>query len=158
MPTDFSSEELDRVEREEGGKGLRQRLEDALRENRTISQELAQRRSREVISEQGLSLVKPEDLEGLSADELEEKAQAIQLERSEAQVQLARDVFAKKGLDGDELDAAVREFLSVEEGIDDDPYQRVRQVTQAGGQVVPAVNEQKLHGIDAIKAGLKPVK
>lgn len=153
MPFDPNID-LDEVEQREGGKGLRRILEDAIAETREVRKENVRLRSRDVIQEQGLSLVKPEDLEGVSSDELVERAQAVQEERLSAQKDLARDVFARKGLEGEELDKAVEEFIAAPEGADD-AYQRVRSVASAGGTVVPVVDSTKLHGIDAIKAGLK---
>lgn len=106
------TENLDEVERKEGGRGLRARLEAALAELKDSRQERASLKAEKVIGDHGLSLVKPEDLAGVSVDDLEERAKALQAERIEAQKDLARSVFAKKGLEGDELEAAVEDFIA----------------------------------------------
>lgn len=132
-------EELDEIETTEGGRGLRQRLEAALAENRTLSDENVGLKSLKVIEEHGLSLVKPEDLAGVAAGELEEKARQIQEDRVEQQRQLARSVFEQKGLSGDELDAAVDDFLQVPDGaqqVESDRWGRVRDLAGAKGDPV----------------------
>lgn len=106
------TENLDEVERTEGGRGLRARLEAALAELKESNQERASLKAQRVIEDHGLSLVSPEDLAGVSVDDLETRAQALQAEKLEAQKDLARSVFAKKGLAGDELEAAVDEFIA----------------------------------------------
>lgn len=105
-------EDLDQVERDEGGRGLRQRYEAALAELKDRDNRLFTFEARNVIEEHGLSLVKPEDLAGVSLQELEERARAVQAEKVDAQKDLARTVFAKRGLAGEELDKAVEEFIA----------------------------------------------
>lgn len=111
MAVDFN-EDLDQVEREEGGRGLRQRYEAALAELKDRDNRLSTFEARNVIEVHGLSLVKPEDLAGVSVAEMEERAKAVQAEKLEAQKDLARTVFAKRGLQGEELDKAVDEFVA----------------------------------------------
>lgn len=129
MPS-LTTEDLDQIEREEGGRGLRQRLEDTLAELTVANKERSSLKAAKVIQDNGLTLVTEQDLAGVSVDELEAKAVAVQAEKAEAQKALARSVFEQKGLEGSELDAAVEDFLKPAEGA-------VEQAAGAAGQTPP---------------------
>lgn len=109
---DLRNVDLDEVERNEGGRGLRKILEAALAENRTVTGRLATLEAKEAIEEHGWSLVKPEDLAGVDVDDILAKGEALQAEKLSQQAELARSVFERKGLEGEALEEAVQEFLA----------------------------------------------
>src|SRR5210317_1720505 len=110
MP-ELTQQQIDDIEKREGGRGLRVLLEDALAAEKKALQEVASLKGQQVIQDRGLSLVEPSDLAGVPVDEIEERAAQIQEEKLEAQRDLARTMFAKRGLEGADLDAAVQDFL-----------------------------------------------
>lgn len=132
---------------QESAKTLRAKLERALVENRTLKAE-------KILKEGSFNLVKPEDLAKVDTDKLEEAAQKLQEERAEIQKGLIRDTFAKRGLEGDDLDAAVNEFLG-EPADGESVIDRITETASIGGQRPPVVNASKLTGIAAIEAGLE---
>lgn len=146
--------ELDESFEEESGSTLRQKLESTLKENQELTSELSGLKAKELISEQGYGLVKPEDLTGVSLSEMAEKAEVLQGERQAMQADLAKDMLAKRGLEGDELERAVNDFLTPESQ-DTAAHSRAREVAAVGGNSTPANNTQNLMGLDAIDAALR---
>jgi hypothetical protein len=146
--------ELDESFEEESGSTLRQKLESTLKENQELTSELSGLKAKELISEQGYGLVKPDDLTGVSLSEMAEKAEALQGERQAMQADLAKDMLAKRGLEGDELERAVNDFLAPE-AQDTAAHSRAREVAAVGGVSTPANNTQNLMGLDAIDAALR---
>ena len=132
---------------QESAKTLRTKLERALVENRTLKAE-------KVLATGTYDLVKPEDLAKVDTDKLEEAAQALQLERAEIQTGLVRATFAKRGLEGDDLDAAVNEFLG-EPADEDTAIDRIAETASRGGDRPAVVNASKFTGLRAIEAGLE---
>src|SRR5690606_40552836 len=99
------------VERGDGGT-LRRKLEEALAENRGVSEAGVTAKAEKVISEHGKRLVKTEDVKGVAPDEVEAKVKEIAERRLQERRDVIRDVLrARDGLEGDELEAAVDEFL-----------------------------------------------
>lgn len=131
---------------QEDGKTLRRKLEAALVENRKLKAE-------QVLATGTYGLVKPDDLAKVEPDKVEEVAKKLQEEREGIQKSLIRETFAKRGLEGEELDAAVAEFLS-EPASDEDKVDTIAQVTRQGGSRPPVGVNKNLHGIQAIEAGL----
>jgi hypothetical protein len=146
--------ELDESFEEESGSTLRQKLESTLKENQELTSELSGLKAKELISEQGYGLVKPDDLMGVSLSEMAERAEALQGERQAMQADLAKDMLAKRGLEGDELERAVNDFLAPE-AQDTAAHSRAREVAAVGGVSTPANNTQNLMGLDAIDAALR---
>lgn len=153
MPVNFDAD-LDEIEAREGGKGLRKWAETVQAETRQTMSELATLKADKVIQEHGYSLVTAEDLAGTSLSELEAKAEAVEAEKLEAQKVLAKDMFARKGLEGEELDVAVEDFLKPAP-TDTEARERVAEAARAGGIPTPLVDVTKLHGVEAIRHGLK---
>ena len=149
---DFDGDGLDDVE--ESGSHLRQKLESTLKENKELASELSGLKARELITEHGYGLVKPEDLQGVNLSEMAERAEALQGERQAMQADLAKDMLAKRGLEGDELERAVNDFLAPE-AHDAAAHSRAREVASVGGVSTPANNTQNLMGLDAIDAALR---
>jgi hypothetical protein len=158
MATIFEfDQELDELERTQGGRGLRHKLEETLSEVSGLKGELATYKAAELLKGEGLSLVKPEDLAGVTdPKQMKAKAEAIQKDRIEAQRILAKDLFAKQGLEGDELETAVETLFASPSGqsVDKDSFNRLTQTVKATGSPTPATNLNDLHGTDAIVYGL----
>lgn len=153
MALDF---DIDEVEKREGGKGLRRKLEEALKENRQLRGVAVSAEAAKVIGEKKLSLVKAEDLSGVELDQLEAKAVELQEQRIAERTEVIKGVFASKGLDGEDLDTAVEDFLggSGEAAQEDSPWSAVHEASAADGKPAPAVDPSKLHGVQAIEFAL----
>ena len=132
---------------QESAKTLRTKLERALVENRTLKAE-------KILSAGNYDLVKPEDLAKVETDKLEEAATTLQAERVEIQKGLIRDTFAKRGLEGDDLEAAVTEFIGGPAD-EDEALDRIAETASIGGVRPAVVNTSKLTGVAAIAAGLE---
>ena len=144
---------------EESGSTLRRKLEEALDRNRELTTELTGLKAKSLIEEHGHSLVKPGDLESVDLSEMADVAERLQSERSDQQADLARDMLARTGLDGDELDKAVDDFLSPEgPSRGSAAHGRAREVAAIGGNAAPLVNPDALHGLDAIQFALEQKK
>ena len=141
------------------GGALRQKLEETLDQNKSLSSELSGLKAQAVIQQHGLSLVEPTDLDGVDIGQLEQRALEIQEDRRGQQEKLARDLLAKRGLEGDELDRQVEDFLgpAPDSGshADADAFNRARQVGAMSGQPTPAINPEKLTGVQAIEWALE---
>ena len=141
------------------GGALRQKLEETLDQNKSLSSELSGLKAQAVIQQHGLSLVEPTDLDGVDIGQLEQRAQEIQEDRRGQQEKLARDLLAKRGYEGDELDRQVEDFLgpAPDSGshADADAFNRARQVGAMSGQPTPAINPEKLTGVQAIEWALE---
>lgn len=141
VSSDYDETRLDEIEKEQGGKGLRAILEEALAENRNLTQENTSFRASKVLEENGLDLVKPEDLAGVAADEMETKAQELQEQRQQERLETVKAVLADKGLEGDDLDAAVQNLLDREAPAEErqgGDWTDVRELTDSAGDYVPA--------------------
>tara|TARA_R100000315_G_C5219618_1_gene131795 strand:- start:814 stop:1266 length:453 start_codon:yes stop_codon:yes gene_type:complete len=141
------------------GGALRQKLEETLDQNKSLSSELSGLKAQAVIQQHGLSLVEPTDLDGVDIGQLEQRALEIQEDRRGQQEKLARDLLAKRGFEGDELDRQVEDFLgpAPDSGshADADAFNRARQVGAMSGQPTPAINPEKLTGVQAIEWALE---
>lgn len=150
MAYDDEEEDVD-----ESGSSLRRKLEETLDKNRDLTTKLTGLTAKSLIEEHGHNLVKPEDLEGVDLSEMSDTAERLQQERSSQQADLARDMLARQGLAGDELDKAVTDFLSPEAtGRGTAAHGRAREVAAIGGTAAPLVNPDALHGLDAIEFAL----
>ncbi len=141
---------------EESGSSLRRKLEETLNENRALATELSGLKAKELIAEQGLGLVKPDDLVGVDLSEMADRASQLQQERATQQADLARDMLARRGLEGDELDQAVTDFLTPPEAPRDTAaHSRAREVAAIGGSAAPIRDTSNLMGLDAIEHALR---
>lgn len=104
--TDDDGNEVD-LSKADGG-FLRKKLEEALADNANLSKQAATSKIGEIVGADGFSLVKAEDLAGVSVGQIEAKAKQVQAERTE----VIRSALATKGLEGADLDAALGDFLS----------------------------------------------
>lgn len=108
--TDDQGNDLD-LDKADGGT-LRRKLEEALAENRKLSEAVVTVKAEKAIGEHGKGLVKAEDLKGVAPDEVETKVKEIAEKRLQERRDVLRDVLrTRDGLEGDELEAAVEDFL-----------------------------------------------
>ena len=147
---------MDDFDEEESGSSLRRKLETAINENQVLTTELAGLKAKELIQEHGYGLVKPEDLLDVNLSEMADRADQLQQERSGQQGELARDMLAKRGLSGSELDKAVEDFLAPASNPGaGGAHQRTREVAAIGGTSTPLRDTGSLLGLDAIEAALR---
>lgn len=137
-------------------KDLRERLEETLRQNRELTEKLAVHEVKGVLEGKGFDLVKPEDLKGVPLQEVEAKAEAIQKDRLELQKQLTVDALTKLGVDPAEIEKLTAQQEQRDpEHEDGESLRRVRGLGRLGGEPAHGVDTTKLHGVSAIRAGLK---
>ena len=112
MPIELVDEAGEPIDLDKASGGvLRSKLEEALQKNETLEKQVVTSRATAAIGEHGYGLVKPEDLVGVPPDKVEAKAKELQEQRLEARSETVRSVLEERGLEGDELDEAVTEFL-----------------------------------------------
>ena len=100
--------------------------------------------------------MKLEDLDGVALDEMADTALKLQEERQVQQVDLARDMLARRGLDGADLDKAVEDFLApAGSNVSSAAHGRVKATSAIGGTAAPLRDTSTLVGLDAIEAGLR---
>lgn len=152
----LSIEEIDEIEKSQGGSGLRRKLEETIGENRQLAEKNRLYEATQVIGEKGLTLVKPEDLVG--ADDVVAKAEELQAVRQAERQAVIRDVLAQRGLEGEELDTAVAEWTSPQEGATAKVDNGIAELTGLKGQRPAAVrpetlstNEKFLHAFQSKK-------
>ena len=139
----------------ESGSSLRRKLEEAYNDNRQLTTQLTGLTAKELIQEHGYGLVKVEDLLDTKLDEMAERAEQLQAERSGQQTDLARDMLAKRGLVGAELDKAGEDFLAPAGTGDVSAHTRTREVAAIGGTAAPLRETSGLMGLDAIEHALR---
>jgi hypothetical protein len=140
----------------ESGSSLRRKLEEALTSKRQLTTELSGLKAKELITEHGYGLVKVEDLVDVDLDKMSTKAEELQQERTGQQVDLARDMLAKRGLQGVELDRAVEDFLAPGSGSGDAAaHTRAKEMSAVGGSSAPLRDTSGLLGLDAIDHALR---
>ena len=150
ISSEYDEAQLDEVEREQGGKGLRKILEAALDENRQAYQRLATVDAKDVIDQHGLTLVKPEDLAGVTGD-LTEAAQKLQAEREAQRQEVLRSVLAERGLEGDALDEALGDLLKPTGDAGGSGWSTVQEVAAIGGQRLNVTPDpENMSGLDLL--------
>lgn len=113
MPITLTDEKGNQIDLDKADGGtLRKKLEEALKENQTLAQENTTFKAQAAIEANGLSLVKPEDLEGVALDEIETKAKELQVQKEAAQLETVKSILASRGLEGDALESAAKDFLA----------------------------------------------
>lgn len=151
------AEVIDEIDEQATPQDLRSKLEAALKENRKLQSDVNQFRAKETLAAKGFDLVKPEDLNGVKPDEIEARAEQIQNERKQLQQDLLRDALKKQGYDGEALDEMLSGFAADKsaETTEAEQVAQARALGHAAGKPAPLVDTSKLHGLDAIRAGLK---
>lgn len=140
---------------------LRKKLEAAIKTNKTLTEENSKFKAKDVIEAKGFTLVKPEDLAGVALDKIEEHAEKLHTERKQVQADLAKDIFERQGLEGEELDQAVETFMAGKVPEQSSPgddaarrFEGVRALDRENATPVSQDDASKLHGKDAIAHGL----
>lgn len=155
----FTDDLNDDGEGGQDGKGLRKQLEQALAANRQLQEQLSTFQAEKVLNEKGFTLVKPEELKGVAPDQIEATAQKLQAERATLQQELLKDALTKLGIevDGDALEDVVAGAApkNTETTTEADSASRIRGLGRQDTRPVPPINPDKLHGFDAIRAGIE---
>lgn len=138
----LSVEEIDEIESTQGGSGLRRKLEETIGENRQLAEKVFSYEANEVIAAKGFSLVKPEDLVG--AENLEARAQELQEARETERLNVVRDLLAQKGLEGEELDSAVAEFVSAPKSSEGSATDAAAELSSLRGKRPPVVRPEQM--------------
>lgn len=138
----------------ESGGQLRAKLEAALAANKTLTEEVLGFKAEKVISAKGFKFVTPEDLHGVGLDELETKAAEVEAAKAAQRESVVKQVLADKGLQGDQLDAALKNLLSPEQAQADAAIGRLAEVGRIQGNVPSTAGEQGLFGKSRIRAAL----
>lgn len=145
----------------ESGKGLRKQLKAVLAENRDLRKQVVASKAAELIRSKGYDLVETKDLpDDVSLDDVEAKLEALHKERTDILAKGIRAQYVRQGVEGEDLDAAVEEFLagratSTTREPETEQFERVRRLAGVAGDPVPAVNTERLHGPDAIRAAFE---
>lgn len=152
------AEVVDEFDDQDGSK-LRKQLEATLKENRELKTNVVRYRTKEVISEGKYSLVKPEDLEGIDVDKLEDRAKELQTQRFNQRESMAKEIFASQGYEDDDLDTAVKQFLGGEapaptQDPDAEKFERVRSLGNVNSQPLGRKTPSDLTGLAALEHGL----
>lgn len=137
-------------------KSLRGKLAAAAKRERALTEELHGLKVKDVLTVKGFSLVKPEDLKGVDLDKVEAEAERIEKERQTLQESLLRDALKRRGFEDDELDEMVKGLAGQEAAETEDAkaISRIKGLGTLDSKPVPARNPEKLHGDEAIMAGL----
>jgi hypothetical protein len=154
----FTDDLNDDGEGGQDGKGLRKQLEAALAANRQLQEQLSTFQAEKVLSDKGFTLVKPEELKGVAPDQIEAHAQKLQTERAALQQELLKDALTKLGIevDGDALEDVVAGAAPKNtETTEADAASRIRGLGRQDTRPVTPINPDKLHGFDAIRAGIE---
>lgn len=158
--TEHLSEDEDGQEGQADGGKLRRKLEKALEDNRKLAERVRTHEVKQVLTEKGFDLVTPDDLSGVDLDEIEAKAAEIQERNQKLQGDLLRKALQAKGFEGEDLDEMVESIAGAKtaEQADEDATKRAQSLGRVDSTTSPRVDPSKLHGIDAISAGIRPVK
>lgn len=153
MPLDF---DIDEIEKTQGGKGLRRKLEEALKENQKLQSVAAAAEAEKVIGTHGYDLITAEDLKGVGLGEIEAKAAELQEQKQTERLETVKSIFAAKGYEGEDLDQAVEDFIGDQSqpASDGSKFRNVHESAAADGKPAPAVDVSKLHGVEAIAHAL----
>ena len=145
------------------GSDLRSQLEATLETNKALTAQLAAATASNVIRDQGLSLVKPEDLNDVAVDEIETVAKQLQEQRYDQQKDLVKDVLKRNGVSDSDLDTQAEAWMKGESQAATGASTNVttgfdRLATINGGSPAPQVDTSQLHGNDALTFGLEQLE
>lgn len=134
-------DDLDELTGEESGSKLRELLKAAKRSEREWKTKALAAETKDLIQSKGFKYVKPEDLSGVEADELEAKAAEIEGKRAEERKALLAEVLGDTGLEGAQLDTAVASLLGDSGRERQEALSRIRDVGRAQGAPAPTLAE-----------------
>lgn len=115
---------------QESGGSLREKLEQALAANATITSELVSYKAKDLISANGYKHVTVEDLQGVSLGEIEAKAGEIETQKAAQAEAVLKTVLGSKLGDDVDLDAVIANLLGNADKVEDAALDRIRAVGQ----------------------------
>lgn len=149
MAFDADGNEID-----EDAAGLRKQLAKLGGQLKTATDELATYQSKEFLAEKKFDLVEASDLQGVPADEREQRAQELQTQRHGQQEKLLRSALKDRGMD----EEAIEEMVAGTLGEVPPPagqqeaeqFGRARELAGSQSQPNPIVDPRQLHTEDAL--------
>ena len=151
----MSDDEFDLDSENLSGSQLRQKLEAAIAQNKELREKVAVAEASTVITNLGLKHVAAKDLIGVSSKELESKAKELDAQKQAEKDQFLKDALAARGLDGDQLDAALAALTDPVGQVIAEQNHRQADLARAGGTPLPKREIEGLSGGDLILAGLE---
>jgi hypothetical protein len=112
MVTDDDGNAVD-IDKVDGGT-LRKRYVETHQQNEKLTERLVTLEAQAAIQEHGSTLVKVEDLAGVPVEKISDTVKSLHEKRETERQDLIRSVFAEKGLDGNDLDQAVSDFIGAQ--------------------------------------------
>lgn len=141
------------------GSQLRQKLEEALRENRQLRDLAVTTTAERVITQTGLSLVKPEDLAGVPLADIEDKAKQLQAERETQAQELIRAQLSAKGLAAEDVEAQLAVvFGEAQPDPEAEAWSRARSASAIAGTRAAAVNPDMLSPREKLRLGVEAAR
>lgn len=150
----FNSHDDEDGEEDLTPKGLRKKLEDTLGQLREVTGQLQLERAAGIIKDKGFTLVKPEDLKGVSLEELEKKAEAVQAERNASKLEVIKDVLRGRGVAEESLDAEAEALLAPPKA-EDPVFAHGNVMSTPGTPITGKADMGTLTGRDKIEAAFR---
>lgn len=150
--TDDQGNELD-LTKADGGT-LRKKLEETLEYARSLEKDLVTTKAERALSEHGRGLVTIEDLKGVAPHEVEDRVKALAEQKLEERKGVIRDILREReGVDGEELDALVEDFLGGRDEPAGEPEPDLTEVSKLPGDR-PGL-QPKMPGMDDAMGNLE---
>ena len=130
----------------ESGKEFREKFERTQNELKEARTELA----RTVV--QGLKHVRPEDLTEVNPSQMAARAAEIETQREQEQTNLLRQALEARGLQGDDLDAALQSLAGKPAESKETPSSQVATLGRLGGEAPGKLEQQGLFGYTRLQA------
>jgi len=130
---------------EESGSSLRNQLETTIEANKGLTSELAK------VVASNHKFVKPEDLHGIGYDQMATKAAELSAQRAEERAQILREELEARGLQGDQLEAAL---VSKGEAPATPAPTPFASTGSLGGTPPALVPTDNVRGVDRIRAAI----
>jgi hypothetical protein len=134
---------------QESGGSLREKLESTIAANKALEAELAKN-----VAEK-FRHVKPEDLTGVSYHEMAAKASQLEQAREEQRKQILLEALNERGIQGDDLDAALAKVTGTNAGDQAQATSRLASVGTLQGTPPGPPQTEGLWGRDRIRAAVE---
>lgn len=134
---------------QESGSALREKLESTIAANKALEAELAKN-----VAEK-FRHVRPDDLTGVSYHEMAAKAAQLEQEREEQRKQILLEALSERGLQGDDLDAALAKIAGGSGESTGSSTSRIASSGTLQGTPPAAVQTEGLWGRDRIRAAVE---
>lgn len=151
----MSDDEFDLDSENLSGSQLRQKLEQALAQNKELREKVAVADASALISKLELKHVSAKDLIGVSSKELESKAKEFDAQKKAEKDEFLKAALVERGLDGDQLDAALAALIDPVGQVIAEQNSRQADLARAGGTPLPRRDVEGLSGAALITAGLE---